>query len=75
MALNPNKTYDVVAINAASLSTTLAGLPFTGPIGGVRVALIGDQWVGFPDVDQLDRRRPSTWSSPAACSPTATSRS
>ncbi len=53
MALNPNKTYDVVAINAASLSTTLAGLPFTGPVGGVRVALIGDQWVGFPDVDQL----------------------
>ncbi|MFT4166493.1 MAG: polyribonucleotide nucleotidyltransferase [Microlunatus sp.] len=54
MALNPNKSYDVVAINAASLSTTLAGLPFTGPIGGVRVALIGDQWVGFPDVDQLE---------------------
>ena len=53
MALNPNKTYDVVAINAASLSTQLAGLPFTGPIGGVRVALINDQWVGFPDVDQL----------------------
>jgi len=53
MALNPNKTYDVVAINAASLSTQLAGLPFSGPIGGVRVALIGDQWVGFPDVDQL----------------------
>jgi polyribonucleotide nucleotidyltransferase len=53
MALNPNKTYDVVAINAASLSTQLAGLPFNGPIGGVRVALIGDQWVGFPDVDQL----------------------
>ncbi len=53
MALNPNKSYDVVAINAASLSTQLAGLPFTGPIGGVRVALIGDQWVGFPDVDQL----------------------
>ena len=55
MALNPNKLYDVVAINAASLSTTLAGLPFTGPIGGVRVALVGDQWVGFPDVDQLEQ--------------------
>ncbi|MDN5761194.1 MAG: polyribonucleotide nucleotidyltransferase [Microlunatus sp.] len=53
MALNPNKTYDVVAINAASLSTQLAGLPFSGPIGGVRVALIGEAWVGFPDVDQL----------------------
>jgi polyribonucleotide nucleotidyltransferase len=54
MALNPNKLYDVVAINAASLSTQLAGLPFSGPIGGVRVALIGDQWIGFPDVDQLE---------------------
>jgi len=54
MALNPNKLYDVVAINAASLSTQLAGLPFTGPVGGVRVALIGDRWIGFPDVDQLE---------------------
>ena len=54
MALNPNKMYDVVAINAASLSTQLAGLPFTGPVGGVRVALIGDRWIGFPDVDQLE---------------------
>ena len=54
MALNPNKVYDVVAINAASLSTQLAGLPFTGPVGGVRVALVGDRWIGFPDVDQLE---------------------
>ena len=54
MALNPNKMYDVVAINAASLSTQLAGLPFSGPVGGVRVALIGDRWVGFPDVSQLE---------------------
>jgi polyribonucleotide nucleotidyltransferase len=55
MALNPDKLYDVVAINAASLSTTLSGLPFTGPVGGVRVALIGDQWVGFPDNSQLEQ--------------------
>ena len=55
MALNPNKVYDVVAINAASLSTQLAGLPFSGPVGGVRVALVGDQWIGFPDVDQLEQ--------------------
>jgi polyribonucleotide nucleotidyltransferase len=55
MALNPNKLYDVVAINAASLSTQLAGLPFSGPIGGVRIALIGGRWIGFPDVDQLEK--------------------
>jgi polyribonucleotide nucleotidyltransferase len=54
MALNPQTVYDVLAINAASMSTTLAGLPFSGPVGGVRVALISDQWVAFPTVDQLE---------------------
>ena len=54
MALNPEVLYDVVAINAASASTTLAGLPFTGPVGGVRVALIGTDWVAFPTVKQLE---------------------
>jgi polyribonucleotide nucleotidyltransferase len=53
MALHPEHLYDVVAINAASLSTQLAGLPFSGPIGGVRVALIKGQWVGFPTHPQL----------------------
>ena len=54
MALNPDVLYDVLAINAGSASTTLAGLPFTGPVGGVRVALIGDTWVGFPTNSQLE---------------------
>ncbi len=53
MALHPEHLYDVVAINAASLSTQIAGLPFSGPIGGVRVALIKGQWVGFPTHTQL----------------------
>src|SRR4051812_4316131 len=55
MALHPDHMYDVVAINAASMSTQLAGLPFSGPIGGVRVALIDGQWVGFPTHPELDR--------------------
>ena len=54
LALNPEHLYDVVAINAASLSTMLAGLPFSGPIAGVRVALIKGQWVGFPTHEQLN---------------------
>src|SRR5881397_2551993 len=48
MALNPDHAYDVVAINAASASTQISGLPFSGPVGGTRVALIDGQWVGFP---------------------------
>ena len=54
MSRNPQHLYDVVAINAASMSTQLAGLPFSGPIGGVRVALIRGQWVAFPTVEQLE---------------------
>src|SRR5262249_8667443 len=55
LSLDPNDLYDVLAINAASASTQLSGLPFSGPIGGVRVALIDGNWVAFPTVEQLER--------------------
>ena len=55
MAIEPDEMYDVIAINAASMSTQLAGLPFSGPIGGVRVALIEGQWVAFPKHSQLEK--------------------
>ncbi len=54
MALHPDAPYDVLAINAASLSTQLSGLPFSGPIGAVRVALIDGQWVAFPKHSQTE---------------------
>ncbi len=54
LSLDPNDLYDVLAINAASASTQLGGLPFSGPIGGVRVALIDGTWVAFPTVEQLE---------------------
>ncbi|GGC60360.1 polyribonucleotide nucleotidyltransferase [Hoyosella rhizosphaerae] len=54
MSLDPEHLYDVIAINAASASTQLSGLPFSGPIGAVRVALIEGQWVAFPTVKQLE---------------------
>ncbi|MGP9783774.1 polyribonucleotide nucleotidyltransferase [Glutamicibacter sp. AOP12-B1-11] len=57
LAIDPDELYDVVAINASSMSTQLSGLPFSGPIGGVRVALVDDgdgaQWVAFPKHSQL----------------------
>ncbi len=55
LSLHPDDLYDVLAINAASMSTQLAGLPFSGPIGAVRVALIEDAWVAFPTVSQLEQ--------------------
>ncbi|HTY29195.1 MAG TPA: polyribonucleotide nucleotidyltransferase, partial [Mycobacterium sp.] len=63
LSLDPKDLYDVLAINAASASTQISGLPFSGPVGGVRVALISDQtsgsaggsqWVAFPTVEQLE---------------------
>src|SRR5882757_279491 len=60
LSLHPQDPYDVLAINAASASTQISGLPFTGPVGGTRVALIADedgntQWVAFPTYEQLER--------------------
>ncbi len=60
LSLNPNDAYDVLAINGASASTQLSGLPFSGPIGGTRMALVHDQadgtnqWVAFPTYEQLE---------------------
>jgi polyribonucleotide nucleotidyltransferase len=54
LALEPNTPYDVLAINAASMSTQLSGLPFSGPVGGTRVALVDGQWVAFPTHTQLE---------------------
>ena len=58
-ASGPDDAYDVVGINGASASTQISGLPFSGPIGAVRIALMpnsqgGGQWVAFPTFSQLD---------------------
>ncbi|WP_028245130.1 polyribonucleotide nucleotidyltransferase [Pseudoclavibacter soli] len=55
LTIAPDVRYDTVAINAASASTQIGGLPFSGPIGGVRIALIDGQWVAFPTQSQLEK--------------------
>lgn len=55
LAKEPDHQYDVLAINAASASTQISGLPFSGPIGGVRVSLIDGQWVAFPGFSDAER--------------------
>ncbi len=59
LSIAPDEFYDALAINAASASTQISGLPFSGPIAGVRLALIptpgeqSGQWVAFPKFSQL----------------------
>ncbi|HET8594358.1 MAG TPA: polyribonucleotide nucleotidyltransferase [Intrasporangium sp.] len=55
LSLDPDHQYDVLAINAASASTQISGLPFSGPVGGVRVSLIDGQWVAFPSFSDIER--------------------
>ncbi|OIR42498.1 polyribonucleotide nucleotidyltransferase [Corynebacterium sp. NML140438] len=61
LSIAPEEYYDVVAINGASAATQLSGLPVSGPVGGVRMALIADdkhpegQWVAFPNHEQHQR--------------------
>jgi len=61
LSIAPGEYYDALAINAASASTQISGLPFSGPIAGVRLALIPglgaheDQWVAFPNQEQVEQ--------------------
>ncbi|MGN7976718.1 polyribonucleotide nucleotidyltransferase [Microbacterium sp. 22195] len=60
LSIAPGEYYDALAINAASASTQISGLPFSGPIAGVRLAFIpghgehADQWVAFPNAAQVE---------------------
>lgn len=59
LSIAPGEFYDALAINAASASTQISGLPFSGPVAGVRLAFIPghgqheDQWVAFPTAEQV----------------------
>jgi polyribonucleotide nucleotidyltransferase len=47
--------YDIPGINAASLATMMAGLPFDGPVAGVRMGLIGGEWRVNPSFQDLEQ--------------------
>ena len=55
LSIHPDDAYDVLAINAASISTSLAGLPFSGPVAATRIALVDGQWVAFPRYSERER--------------------
>ncbi|NBO55514.1 MAG: polyribonucleotide nucleotidyltransferase, partial [Actinobacteria bacterium] len=47
--------HDVLAINAASASLMISGIPFDGPIGAVRVAYSqGGEWIPHPTFEESD---------------------
>ena len=55
LAVDTKDEYDVIAMNGASLSTKLTGMPFSGPLGSTRAVHIDGQWVFFPTLEQVER--------------------
>lgn len=61
LSQHPDEFYDVVAINGASAATQMSGLPVSGAVGAVRMALVVDddhedgQWVAFPNAEQHEQ--------------------
>ncbi|HEX6130446.1 MAG TPA: polyribonucleotide nucleotidyltransferase, partial [Actinomycetota bacterium] len=54
LGVDGENPYDVPAMNGSSLATMLAGLPFDGPVGSVRMGLIGGEWVVNPTFQQVE---------------------
>jgi len=54
MAADKQNDPDVIAMNGASTALGLSKLPFQGPLGSVRLALVNGQFVPFPTQDQLE---------------------
>ncbi len=45
---------DVLAINGASTALIISDIPFDGPIAGVRIGKIADEWVINPTLQELE---------------------
>lgn len=54
MSSDANIQPDVLAIFGASMALELSGLPFSGPVGGVRIARVNGQFIVNPTYKQTD---------------------
>ena len=52
LAADLENPHDVIALNGASAALTLSPIPFEGPIGAIRLALIDGEWIPFPTYEQ-----------------------
>jgi polyribonucleotide nucleotidyltransferase len=54
LGVDGENPYDIPAMNAASIATCLAGLPFDGPVASVRMGMIDGEWVINPTFQELE---------------------
>ena len=53
LSADPESSPDILAIIGASAALEISDIPFMGPIGGVRVGRINDQFIVNPSTEQL----------------------
>ncbi len=54
LGVDGENPYDIPAMNAASVATCLAGLPFDGPVASVRMGLIDGRWMVNPTFQEVE---------------------
>lgn len=48
---------DILAVNGASAALMVSGIPFAGPLAGVRIGMVGDDFIINPTLDELENSR------------------
>ena len=55
MSADQHNPYDVTAINAASAALCISGIPFSGPVGAVRIAFSAEgHWIPHPTFSEME---------------------
>jgi polyribonucleotide nucleotidyltransferase len=54
LAADLENPHDIIALNGASAALTVGPIPFDGPLGAVRLALVDGDWIPFPTYEQGD---------------------
>ena len=54
LSVDQVNSFDILAINGASAALMLSELPFQGPVGAVRIGLIGDEFIINPTLQELE---------------------
>ncbi|MEX1995387.1 MAG: polyribonucleotide nucleotidyltransferase [Candidatus Saccharimonadales bacterium] len=53
LSLDPEVKPDIIAMIAISGAMKLSGAPFDGPIGGIRIGMVGDKLKAYPTTEEL----------------------
>jgi polyribonucleotide nucleotidyltransferase len=54
LSVDKENPFDVLALNAASAALSISGIPFNGPVGGVRIGRINGDWIVNPTLQETE---------------------